>query len=531
MRSASPLPDPLAISANPVRPIRFARGLYITEPRFLFMTLREWLATFIFSAAVMLLLYPLYMDVSLWFGLGVGLMTMLLINTAFASSFVFSFPQLAALVALVQHLMASWGAYYYPSQNDEYNIGGHLTVYLSYAGPLCLAFLAGLFLPLVHTARLDAPRIRRDPRGEIEIVVAMRWLLSVGIFVTLVSSVLRLPAALQFLVHLVGYLRYVGLFGLMLLNSRRWKVSAAAVTVMELQMALSGGMFHQLVLFGTFLAVFLGYRLKWRFALVPVFVLGLIFIMMLQNMKIQFRDVFWHQKIEANAGPVETFFNISIRAIASPAKSFSRENLSETMMRLNQGWIVDRVMLWTPMQEPFAHGSVLWRSVVGSLVPRLLWSGKELAVNADQFERFTGRRLRDTAMTLGYAGEMYANFGRWGGVLAVGLHGLFLGLVYRWFYNRAVREPLWWAWAAYVMFVAVKAESSLSLVTNWIVKAAVVMAAVLWLSPSMRRALFPPAPVDVRRRSALREGSFAAKGERKRHDPFSMTRRHQRSAW
>ncbi len=75
---------------------------------------------------------------------------------------------------------------------------------------------------------------------------------------------------------------------------------------------------------------------------------------------------------------------------------------------------------------------------------------KYVAGGREEFERYTGHELFDSSMGLGYAGDMYANFGHWGGLTGVGLYALLLGFGYRWIYLRALRYPLWWAWAPYV---------------------------------------------------------------------------------
>ncbi|MCX6896409.1 MAG: hypothetical protein NTZ16_13110 [Verrucomicrobia bacterium] len=95
-------------------------------------------------------------------------------------------------------------------------------------------------------------------------------------------------------------------------------------------------------------------------------------------------------------------------------------------------------------------------------------------------------------MNLGYAGEMYANFGHVGGIIACGVYALVLALVFRWICARAFTAPLWWCVMPYVGFSALKAEDGVAEILNWTVKATVVMAAVCYAFPAFRRALFLP---------------------------------------
>ena len=92
-------------------------------------------------------------------------------------------------------------------------------------------------------------------------------------------------------------------------------------------------------------------------------------------------------------------------------------------------------------------------------------------------------------MGLGYAGEMYAAFGKQGGWIGVGVYALCIGGIFLAFGHLAQRSQLWWAWAPFVMAQTIKAEDTVGNVMNWTVKALVVMGGVLFLCPAFRQAL------------------------------------------
>ena len=87
-------------------------------------------------------------------------------------------------------------------------------------------------------------------------------------------------------------------------------------------------------------------------------------------------------------------------------------------------------------------------------------------------------------MDLSVAGEMYANYGYWGGLLGVFLFGMFIGLVYRVFLRWGYHSQLWWAWAPFVLLYSTRAENSLAEVTNLVVKAAIVMTIIIAVVPA-----------------------------------------------
>ena len=97
--------------------------------------------------------------------------------------------------------------------------------------------------------------------------------------------------------------------------------------------------------------------------------------------------------------------------------------------------------------------------------------------------------FEDTSMNLGFAGEMYANFGYSGGIVGCGIYALILGLLFRWVTVRAQTSPLWWAIAAYVGHWALKAETDIGAVLNYLVKAAVVVFVVVMCLPALRAEL------------------------------------------
>jgi len=94
-----------------------------------------------------------------------------------------------------------------------------------------------------------------------------------------------------------------------------------------------------------------------------------------------------------------------------------------------------------------------------------------------------------TSMNLGFGGELYANFGYWGGILGCGLYALVLGLGFRWVARRAHASPIWWAILVYVGHWALKAETDIGAVLNYIVKAAIVACVAAMCLPAVRAEL------------------------------------------
>jgi hypothetical protein len=169
---------------------------------------------------------------------------------------------------------------------------------------------------------------------------------------------------------------------------------------------------------------------------------------------------------------------------------YSDESIANSVTRFNQGWIIDRVIHHVPAEEPFARGETIWGALRAAALPRVLDPDKLIVNGRVNMERFAGHDMvGDTTMNIGFAGEMYANFGLWGGVLGCGCYALVLGLFFRWAAVLAQKSPFWWAIAVYCGHWAFKAETDIGGVLNYVVKSVVLVFCVSLLMPAMRNEL------------------------------------------
>lgn len=425
-----------------------------------------------------------------------------LINMGFASQFIIPVPQLAILIACVQLIIAAWGNWYFPYHHPDYDIQMRLPLYISYVTPACLLFTVGIVLPII-THRYDIkfnntfidPITRRQLKEEFHVIFL------VGIAATFLQKVS--PSILKFVFVLLANLSFVGVFGYMMLNISGWKLRIGIVAALLLSNTLIGGSFHDLVLWGAFIVLFMSYCRQWsRQRVISFILLGAVGIMVILSVKQEYRDQFWYGRTKIADSRIAAFTTLVFDVLTHPKILLTDKKLAETIVRLNQGWIVNRAMIWTPKFKPYAHGKTIVNSLEGAIVPRFLNPEKGEVGGRKDYMRYTGLELwGSTSMELGYVGEMYINFGPWGGILAVGLYGLLLGLGFRWFYVRALKQPLWWAWVPYFAIVAIKAETSIGYTVNWLIKAAAIMIIVVWLSPALKHTLVKS--LWVRKRKTL----------------------------
>ena len=175
---------------------------------------------------------------------------------------------------------------------------------------------------------------------------------------------------------------------------------------------------------------------------------------------------------ETSSGGADKLFEIA-------EKKYEEEGLSDEYFqglidRLNQGWIIARIMYVVPEFEPFAEGETIREGLLAATVPRFLNPDKVKSGGAN-FERFTGMQLIKTSMNIGVIGEAYANYGVNGGIVFMFCIGLFFNLALYILLRYAKKNYEVFLWIPFLFLYVVKAEDDFATMINQFVKAIFVM--------------------------------------------------------
>lgn len=476
---ASPIALPLA--ANTIQLPRDV-GTAIVPGQWYFVSESRWLLIITLALIVPCVTYNAYVHDSPWIGVGLALSVVIGLHTAFAASAVPWIPGLILLVALLQWVLGPWAGYHVTPLLPTFTMAVTAPDYFSYAVPATLLLAIGVYLPLWGIGRRSVQRTA--PTVPIDFVHTCDIMVVVGIGASIIQNT-PLPVALQYLMLLVGYLGFVGAFGLLLARAPGWGWRLAAVLALRAVLTSSDGMFHDLLLWIAYTGALLGFVYRWRVrTLVTLATSALLAMGMLNELKIAYRIEIGENADMGLSERAGVLGDAMVNQFHQPTSAFRDLGLSRTVARINQGWIISRTLNWVPVREPFAHGETLVSAIRAAVLPRFLDPYKYTAGGYWYFERFTGLSMRQTSMNLSVAGEMYANFGRDGGLIGVFGFGIILGLVYRVFARWAVENPLWWAWAPYVMLYTMQAENGIGEAVNHVVKSAVVMVAFMSVVPA-----------------------------------------------
>ena len=471
-------------SAAGAPPAPGGASVALTPPMRLFVPATMWPALlFVFALSTVLATLAVG-DRGAWLPVGIGFSILVVAHGFVACRHIPWIPGLIAMVACLQWIVMPWLAYIVPPYYPQFGMVLLPAEYFGYAVPATIALIVGVCLPLVgirrHASRAAPTDRERAPviRATCE---AMVW---GGLAIRLLVQPAA-PASLGFAMLLLANLSFVGVFGLALIRARGWLLRAGAVYGVLVMQSSAEGMFHELLLWSAYLGAIVAFRSRIpvrRIAVVSAAAFAV--ILALNGIKEGYRQAIATRTDLTATGRIMLLADVLGDLATDTEALLSPDNVSLNVTRLNQGWIIARVLSHVPSAEPFARGETIAAALEATLLPRVLAPDKLVVGGHEYFARFTGVPLMPgTSMDLSVAGEMYANFGHAAGIAAVLLYGVLLGLLFRLFLRWSRSSVLWWSWAPFVMLHTAKAEGSFAEPLNHIVKSFVVMLVVIAILP------------------------------------------------
>lgn len=333
--------------------------------------------------------------------------------------------ELMIVILSLQLLISPLIAYHYYNNEMEFEMYIEESVYILFVLIYILAFTIGLFLPvfkLKNETKFEVFKLEKeDNNGTIG-----TFLIVLGFIAYFLASFM--PASLKFVFYLFSYSRLIGAFFLIFSNLRRRYLITMLVYGHFAYIIISTTLFYDLIIWGFFLYMVLEIRLQSSFPRkLLIIVVGAMALMFLQSIKSDYRKEVSEKDVFSETSNFETFVETSSQTTDETDES-EKSNFEHLVTRLNTGWIISSVLVYTPHYQSFTNGKLLLEDVQNVFIPRFLVPGKKSVggdENRDKFEQFTGRRLReDTTMRIGVLADAYVNFGYFGGALLMLIFGL-----------------------------------------------------------------------------------------------------------
>ncbi len=424
-----------------------------------------------------------YPDQSLWVYFGLAFTTFVLGNVCLAANQFIILPELISFISCVNWIVAPWISYLYPPHFQLYKMSVRPEEYFSYIVPCAVALWLGVHLPLraaKHRTETIAVPLNKKERQMMDALIIF------GLIVSYASAFL--PKTLNFLYYILAELRFVGALCYLFTRTKGWLIRIIIVYATLFLVTVQGGVFYEIILWSGYLFISLAYLYKWKWRMPFYLIIGFIILNTFNLSKPEYRAYILKYPETSLTKKIGLFSDIYLKVLTH--KNRDTAEVSEQMVRWNQGWIISRLMFMVPAYEPFAQGETIVTAIVASVVPRIFFPNKLGSGSREVFFKYTGISLgSSTSMAFGTAGEMYINFGRLGGVLCMLCYGLMVGFIYSRFARLAKKEVLWWAWVPLVLLTTIEAEWNLVDVLNHIVKSLAVMIAFIYFFPVYKNKL------------------------------------------
>lgn len=380
------------------------------------------------------------------------------------------------LLAVLQWVIGPLLAYKIYPDDDFYYMAVEIEVYMGYVVPASLAFAVGLYLPIWKKKQSENEYLFEIKKfvhknKNIDLILIL-----IGIISELVIELV--PSSIRFVLFLFSGLRFIGLYFLFLSNRKNKLIFVYIMLGWLFLTALRETLFHDLILWLGFFAVIVAFITKPTIRKKTVFLIVIIFLVVsIQTVKHSFREAL----SEGTGSGVGLFTDLVQEKVIDSDYVTSETNLSAMVVRINQGWIIARIMSWTPSREPFAEGETIEIAIKAAFMPRFLFPDKVKAGGRTYFYRFTGKELSDnTSMGLGLIGEAYANYGVSGGAFFMFIIGLFYNFFLSRIFKIAKKYPAIIFFIPLLFLQVVKAETDFSVILNHLIKATVAVWMIFW---------------------------------------------------
>jgi hypothetical protein len=384
-----------------------------------------------------------------------------------------------SFIAAIQWIIGPILSYYSGINHPFYKMHVTEDIYFSFIIPGVLLLHLGLLLPLIGLKNVPKDSISKLEESTTTKIRGAYYLISIGFLSGIVA--VFVPPFLYFFLYLLSNLKYIGAFYIYLSN-RRSHLVLYIVALSLLLDVLASAIFHDLLLWVLFFGFIYTIRnyVSMRKKLLLV-ITAFFFMMVLQAVKYQYRNIAWSNASLASFARTELFTSMIISTLQSPGDLFEAKKNELTITRLNQGWIIARVMNYVPNIEPYAGGETINNALTAALLPRFIAESKATAGGRENMLRFTGIELQEgTSMNISIIGEAYANYGRDSGIMFMFIVGLIYSLVLRFILVRSIHKPTLLLWIPFLFLQVIKAETDFITTLNYLIKASIAMAIIFW---------------------------------------------------
>ncbi len=391
--------------------------------------------------------------------------------------------ELIIMIAALQWVVAPILSYHFYTDSQFYYMSIDEEIYMAYNVPALLAFAAGLFITFFPRKYIGGISLSNlDEMKQNEYKKKGLFLFSAGLLTTILVQ-FPIPPSLRFFLFLLTFLSYIGSFYLYCSNiSYKWIWLLLAFFPTFLN-ATTSSVFHEMFLWGGFIIIMYTFINKSSFLTKTGLITAAIFIVILiSSVKSEFRAQRSSDDSRSSTEATQEFFSLINEQVVENNSNKNEGFGQQFVDRINQGWIIARVMYVVPEYEPFADGETIEDGLWAAIAPRIFVPDKMIAGGQTNFERFTGLTLTGTSMNLGIVGEAYCNYGDTGGVVFMFIYGFLFNIILHIMRTKGIKTEEYLLWVPFLFLYSVKAEDDFGTSLNYLTKSVIVMVGFIWLT-------------------------------------------------
>jgi hypothetical protein len=353
---------------------------------------------------------------------------------------------------------------------DEYQFGNYKMqvpqeVYFSYVIPAVICFIVGL--------NIRAKKFE----GEILDLAAIEnfvfknqylpyYFIGIGFLATVVGKFSS--SEFTFVFVLLSGFKFVGTFLIIIGKKDLKPLPLLLVVGATVTSTLADGLFHDLLTWLIFILAIFAIKYKPSQHIKVIVMLSFTFIVVLiQILKGDYRQAIWAGD---DVGGIETFENV-LEKSKDQGTFFSKKRLSESNIRINQGFIITNIMKTVPAKVPYSEGAELKQILEAAFLPRFLAPNKLTAGSRELFSKYSGMVIkRGTSMGLSSIGDAYLNFGVTGGCVFMFILGFFYSKILSFLYKKRTRYPIILLFTPLLFYYPIRPDCELQTILGHLIK-------------------------------------------------------------
>lgn len=396
-----------------------------------------------------------------------GLFAFYVYNIIVSSSYSFAFREFTIMLFALNYLFSASIVYPYNySGLLAYNMKCPEDQYFSIAFPATFALQIGLYLlpTKIFNTNFNLLKIQ----ALISEKVVVNWfMVGVAVNVLNLAFIAYSQLDLGFVWYLMDKFLYLSMFGLTMINFKKYKYHIIIANLISVIQPLKTGMFHDfliwLILYGLF--VFYYFKVS-NLIKIFSFVIGFFLVLIIQSIKSDFR-----REVELDETNFELFVDLSSKRIEDKEGLLSEESLLKHIVRVNQGWIAASTIDNIDSRQGFEGLKLLSLYLEAAFLPRFLAPNKLMSGDKEIFNKYSGHTIaNNTSMGLGLIADGYIAYGYWGVIIFCFFYGLLLSAIFKIVERWTLISPYFFLFVLTILSYAVRPDCELQTALTHMVK-------------------------------------------------------------